>query len=120
MPITAERGTYTCSRCHQRKPFGDFRLGGRINSITGDWICGTCNACPDCGLSRGDGGFHIHRCHVPLLTTALGVKLTPREKRLIGWLCSSIERSDAKTLAELFARSRAGESTTPSKRKSLH
>jgi hypothetical protein len=43
---------------------------------------------------------------VLLLTEALGVDLTPREGKLIGWICGSIGLSDAETLAELFRRSR--------------
>jgi len=98
--------TILCDACQERQPSHNFSEGGRVDSLCGRWICRRCNACPDCGQSLGDGRCLAHRCHVPLLTTALGVELTSREKRLIGWLCNSIERRDAETLAELFRRSR--------------
>ena len=98
--------TYTCSKCQVSKPFGDFRMGGRITGASSEWVCWKCNACPHCCSSSGDGDRHVHRCHVPLLTQALGVELDPNERQLIKWICVTINGKDAETLAGLFVRSR--------------
>ena len=105
MPITAERDLYTCNACGKRLPLHRFRDGGRLDSDTGDWICGDCNRCPDCGLSLGDGRRHVHRCRFPILARAIGLGLTPVEKRYVGWLASH-DAETVSTLAELFRRVR--------------
>lgn len=108
MSATAEppRALYICNGCNQELPFVQFLEGGRITTDTG-WLCKDCNRCPDCGLGMGNGRTHSHRCRVPALTKALGVTLVPHEKRLIGWLASSLDRLDTQAFVDLFTRARS-------------
>jgi hypothetical protein len=85
-------------------PFDQFRQGGKIDSDSGKWICGGCNRCPDCGLSLGNGQLQRHDCLMPKLEAALVVELDSREKKLLAWMASSLDRCDAAALIALLER----------------
>jgi len=103
--ITAEHNLFTCAGCGERLPFDRFHDGGRIDSDTGDWFCGGCNRCPDCGLGRADGVDPGHRCRFPRLAKAIGVKLSATERREVVWL-ASCDPETADAFSELFRRVR--------------